>query len=135
VASDYEFILQQVRQGRDFQTAEEDRFPFNHTEVGHVIGERWNFSDELNQAIRLHHRPWEELQEGNYELVGIIKASDLIVHASGLGFGKEYARFSNKTRLMLDDVWKYLSIGPDDGREILREGTRMVEQELDLYTA
>ncbi len=134
-ANDYEFILQKVKQGAEFCAAEEERFPFNHTEVGHVIGERWNFSDELNQVIRVHHRGWDELQDNGFQLGGLIKASDLLVHSLGVGFEREYVRFHNKSRLKLDEAWKYLGVSSPEGREIAKNAQRTLNKEFDLYLA
>ena len=130
---DYDFILQKVKQGVEFRLAEEERFPFDHTEIGHVIGEKWNFSDELNQVIRLHHRDWDELREGGFQLAGFIKASDLIVHSLGVGFERDYVRFHNKARLKLDEVWKFLGVPAGEGRDITKQAQQVLHQEFDLY--
>ena len=36
-------------------------YPFDHTQVGHLIAERWHFTPDLTAVISRHHKPWQEI--------------------------------------------------------------------------
>ncbi len=131
---EYNKILQQVeREGGPFTKAEEQRFPFDHTEVGQLIGERWNFSPELLAMIRNHHKTWDEVVGAGPSLVGIIKAADIIAHALGLGHPATFNRVRAIASEQLPETWNALGIPEGESKAILDRVRRSYETEYDLY--
>lgn len=54
-------IVQEVynNPGTDFAEIEMARFGFTHAEVGRFVVKRWNFAEEIEEAIGNHHHPEE----------------------------------------------------------------------------
>ncbi len=133
----YEKVLEIVqRKGIDFYKAETEEFIFNHCELGQLIAERWNFSDDLKTVIRHHHQPWtvEDLEGIDQpQLVHAVKAADIIAHALSLGHVEGLGKFASNQRAMLATVWKALKIPESDQQTILDEVKRTYEYESDLY--
>jgi len=130
-SEDYQKVLTQAAEkGCDFCTAEEEIFPFNHTEAGQLIAEKWNFSEDLIGAIRHHHRPWSS---GAVTLPEIVKAADLMAHALGLGHPRGFTRFRNAAELALEEVWRRLQIPEPSRKSMLHEIQRTYNIEYDLY--
>ena len=90
--TEYEKILSRVKGGESFILAEEDIFVCNHTEVGQIIAERWNFGDELIQVIRQHHEPFPKSYSKTPPLYLIVKAADIIAHYLALGHHSGFGR-------------------------------------------
>lgn len=57
---------------------EKDEFPFDHTEVGYFIGEKWKFPDAILNPITRHHFDWEDLAGDT--LTRVVKLADLLAH-------------------------------------------------------
>lgn len=121
-----------AQEGVDFPSAEEREFVFDHTEVGYLIGEKWNFTPELLSIIRNHHRPWIDIPSAS--LIGIVKGSDIISHALGFGHPKGFSKFKSHCESELDDVWQNLSLPPGDKKDLLRRFEKAYEMEYDLYS-
>lgn len=132
----YEKVLKAVEiQGIDFKEAEAQEFPFDHSEVGHLIGERWNFSADLIEVISLHHDP-ELLSHpaSQLNLVKIIACADTIVHSLGLGFSAKYSRLRATYQGRLPSVWQQLNISSSESAAVLDLAKRNFETEYDLYS-
>ena len=130
-SEDYQKILRKVEQeGMHFHEAESLIFPFDHTEVGLLIAERWSFSDDLKVAIRNHHQPFSSL--GHMSLAGIIKSADILSYGLGL-----VASCPSRLRVAMEkqipDVWQYLDISIDRQPEMTKSVKRFFESEIDLY--
>ena len=132
---EYQKVLEQVeRSGANFCEAEAQSFPFDHTEVGQLIAERWNFSPELVAIIRWHHQPWATLsRSGVVGLPLIVRAADTIAHALGIGHPRGFARFKENCVNELGAVWTHLRIPASSAREHLDRFQRAYESERDLY--
>lgn len=50
---------------------ERDMLGFDHADVGASMATSWNFSPELVECIRCHHRPIEELQSKTHAIMGM----------------------------------------------------------------
>ena len=133
--AEYQKVLEQVeRSGSTFSDAEAQIFPFDHTEVGQLIAERWNFSPELISIIRWHHQPWAQLtRTSGPNLPLIVRAADTIAHALGLGHPRGFARFKENCNNELSSVWTHLHIPETSAREQLDRLQRAYETERDLY--
>lgn len=124
-------------EGKGFSEAEERRFPFTHTEVGQLIGERWNFSPELLEIIRLHHAPWSVVRSNQKELSlpAIVKAADTIAHALGLGHPKTFGKFRSRALQDLEETWHELNIPSTERKECLENFEKTYALEFDLYNS
>lgn len=77
----YERIIKKgLTEGLEAPVAEVRVYPFDHTQVGQLVAEKWNFSSDLLDAIGSHHKPWDEIATGSVS--SIVKLSDMIVHLS-----------------------------------------------------
>lgn len=88
VEKEYKAIVNKVEVNKvSFSQAEEEVLGFNHAQVGEKIGEKWNFPEELVEAIGLHHTPEDSLI--NPELVSIVHIADAITMMMGVGLGAD----------------------------------------------
>ena len=135
VADDYQQVYKKVEtEGCDFCSAEETLFPFNHTQVGELIGEQWNFSRELIDVIAQHHQPWQSLPGPlPASLIGIVKAADAVCHAAGIGHPRGFNRFQNLASNSLEETWEALAISPAERKAIYGDLCRSYELEHDIY--
>lgn len=130
----YEKVLKSVEQnGIDFKDAEVQEFPFDHCEVGHLIGERWNFSADLIEAISNHHDQ-QLLSSNQMNLSKLISSADTIVHSLGLGFSSKYNRLRASFQSRLNDIWDNLNISHTESVSLLDQAKRNFETEYDLYS-
>jgi len=137
-SDDYTTIMKKVEQdGIDFCTAEEEVFPFNHTQVGQLIGQRWNFSPELLSIIGRHHESWERITPvaGSVTLPAIIKAADTVCHALGIGHTRGFHRLKNRATEELASAWQALGIPEADRAGILKDLQKTYELEHELYAS
>lgn len=86
---EFEEILKYVEEKQvPFMKAEKEIIGFDHAEIGAKVAEKWNFPEELVEAIRYHHEP-EAVENKTKEanLVDITHLSDAIVLMMGFGLG------------------------------------------------
>lgn len=134
--SDYQKVVEHAaRTGLSFCAAEEEILFFNHTEVGQLIAEKWNFTPELTEMIRDHHRSWDLLVTGGTpSATAIVKAADIIAHSAGLGHGKDLARFRKRAEDELDECWEAISFPNNDRKDFVSRCANTFESEYDLYS-
>jgi HD-like signal output (HDOD) protein len=133
---EYVKILNSVEsKGVSFKESEGLLYPFDHTEVGQLIAERWKFSDELIDAIRNHHQPWPQGQDktGTVSLACLVKAADLMAHALGLGHPRGFARLQHNCEAQLEEAWAWLAVPTGEQKPLLAQCKRTFEIEYDLY--
>ena len=121
---------------KDFCGAEEEVFVFNHTEVGQLIAERWNFTPELTEIIRKHHDVPDlsaKIKPSDIPMANIIWIADTISHALGLGHPTNFGRFRNRACEKLDDIFVFLGLDVNNKKEILQDIKNTFEIEKDLY--
>jgi putative nucleotidyltransferase with HDIG domain len=135
VSDDYAKVLKKIEEtGCDSREAEEDIFPFNHTQVGQLIGERWNFSSDLITIIRTHHEDWDKLEYSPTSLSAIIKAANTASHALAIGHPKGWHRVQNKAQESLENCWEALKIANSERSSMLKDLERAYNLERDLYS-
>jgi len=66
--------------------AEEQVFGCNHADVGGWLAQQWNLPENLQEVIRFHHRPTEEVV--NKELLAIVQMADLVCNEMGITLAK-----------------------------------------------
>lgn len=132
--SEYKKALELVQsRGDDFITSEEEVFEFNHTDVGQIVAERWNFTAELTEIIRDHHRSLAELERTGKTLTAIVQCADTICHSLGLGHPRGYTSFQDHARARLEGVWAFLKISATSQREFLTQCEKTYTTERDIY--
>ncbi|HHV38148.1 MAG TPA: HDOD domain-containing protein [Tepidimicrobium sp.] len=88
VEKEYNAISNRVKFGKmSFLKAEEEILGFNHAQIGEKIAEKWNFPEELVEAIGLHHTP--EKSTKNPTLVSIVHIADSITMMMGISIGAD----------------------------------------------
>ena len=131
---DYGRVFDEVElTGSDFVTAENEVFPFDHTQVGQLIAEKWNFSTDLVHVIRHHHDRWEDIPE-SYIVTGIVKASDIFVHSMGIAHPKGFSRFCKKREEDIPEALEALHLPTNSAAEITATIKRTYDMEADLFT-
>lgn len=130
----YERVIKKgLAAGLESVQAEETVYPFNHTQVGQLIAEKWNFSSDLYDAIGDHHKPWSDLERGS--LASIVKLSDLITHVVGLGATRDIVAYQRIHGPLLEDAWAYFNVHSRDQKRLLQEITIDFNAEFQNYEA
>lgn len=106
-------------------------YPFDHTQVGHLIAERWNFSPELTTVISRHHKPWKEVPK--HSVLGIVKTANIIAHSLALGAGREAGQARRIYEPMLPEAFQHMGIAEPMQKEILARAASTFEEERSLY--
>ncbi|MEW6184197.1 MAG: HDOD domain-containing protein [Thermodesulfobacteriota bacterium] len=86
-------------QGITFLEAEKEVLGIDHAELSALITEKWNFPQEIVQAIRYHHTPLEATTE--VEAVYLIYLSDLIAIMTGIGGGVDGLSYAGFKQIMV----------------------------------
>ena len=88
VEKEYKAIVNKVEYGKiSFLDAEKEILGFNHAQVGEKIATKWNFPEDLVEAIGLHHTP--EKSTINPELVSIVHIADAVTMMMGVSIGAD----------------------------------------------
>lgn len=87
VAEDFAKIMDKVARERcPFIEAEKELLGINHAELGGVILKRWDFPDDVQQAVRDHHDP-EALNKE--PLTALVALANALVISMGIGVGAD----------------------------------------------
>lgn len=113
-----------------FIEPEEVLYPFNHTQAGQLVGEKWNFSKEILFAIRYHHAPWEEIKGS---VAGIVRAADTIAHALGIGHPRGYGKYQEIAKDSVLEALGHNQIFEPNLKEFLERAEKTYALELDRY--
>lgn len=92
VRSDYDEIVKLVEnESIPFSKAEEEIMGMNHSQIGVVVAEKWNFPQVLLDVIKYHHSPEKAEQEkcDDINLVRIVHFADYLSVMLGYGIGKD----------------------------------------------
>jgi HD-like signal output (HDOD) protein len=119
--------------GLESVKAEALEYPFDHTEVGHLIGERWNFSAELITVIRNHHQPWSDIPQQS--LTAIVKASNILTHVLELAGAGESPSMRRIYEPLLPEAWEFLRVSSSMQRSLSEEVNRCFEHEFELFAS
>jgi len=133
ITDDYEKVMQLVLAGKSFPEAESEVFPFDHTEVGQLIAEKWNFSSDLINIIRNHHQSFSRIKEhGNRTPLMFVTAADVITHALGFGQPRPLSRLRKSSEEKLAELGMCLGSKEEDWKETLTGLHRTLELEYEL---
>ncbi|MBZ0269820.1 HDOD domain-containing protein [bacterium] len=124
----YAKIVEKVyNDGSTFAEVETEMLGFDHSHIGALIAQKWNFDWEMVETIAYHHRP--EGEESGSVLGAVLCVSNTICKRMGVGLERV------KEDQLLSDNWGARSLGLDEGacqeiQEILRG---VLEEEKKLY--
>lgn len=123
------------KEGAPFYEAESQIFPFDHCEVGQLIGERWNFSADLLEIIRSHHNAHDAGSSchGPAMLALVIQAADAAAYSLGLGVPASWGRLRSRMSEALPGYLDLLGLSREQRKPLLDNIARTFEVENDLY--
>lgn len=128
----YERVVKKgLAEGLESVVAEVRTYPFDHTHVGQMIGEKWNFSADLHTAIGDHHLAWIDVEKGS--LAALVKLSDLIAHSGGLGAGRDSGAWKKIYAPLLEDAWAFHDVPVREQRQLIAEASREFDSEFQMY--
>jgi HD-like signal output (HDOD) protein len=128
----YERIVKKgLADGNESFVAEREVYPFDHSQVGQLIAEKWNFSGDLCKAIGEHHQPWSDIEAGS--LASIAKLSDLISHSLGLGMNRDVTSYQRIYTPLLEDAWAYFGVSTRDRKQLLQDVSLDFNSEFQNY--
>jgi len=88
VAEGFKQIIAKVLvKGCSFTEAEKQVLGIDHTELGGLVAEKWNFSDKMINIIRHHHKP--EKEDNNNSETSIVYLADILCMMIGKGCGAD----------------------------------------------
>lgn len=109
-------IIQEVynHPGTSSSAVEQDMLGFNHAQVGQLVAQKWNFAEEIDEAIGAHHNPKQaKLMPA---LTCIIQLADAFANKLEIGPSR-----NPDLDLMLLDGVKLLHLNADDIEQLLNE--------------
>jgi putative nucleotidyltransferase with HDIG domain len=124
----YGRIVEQVyNEGRSFADVEQEALGFDHSHIGALIAQKWNFDWDMVETIAYHHRP--EAQASGAGLAAILALSNAL--AKRMGIGLERANDAGSAA----DHWSAGVLGLDDNacREIQEIIKACLDEEKHLY--
>jgi HD-like signal output (HDOD) protein len=131
-AANYEKVVARgFEEGLQSIDGETVAYPFDHTQVGHLIAERWHFTQELTAVISKHHKAWQEIPKNS--VVALVKTANIIAHALALGAGREANQARRIYEPMLPEAWNHLEVSEALRAQLLDRAASAFEQERSLY--
>ncbi len=124
----YGKIVEQVyNEGKGFAEVETATLGFDHSHIGALIAQKWNFDWEMVETIAYHHSP--EAQTTGNTLAAILSVANDVCKRMGVGLEKV------SEDIPPSQSWGAQSLGLDDAtcleiQEILRQ---VLEEEKKLY--
>ncbi len=135
--SGYREVVSHMRDGSTtLAEAELLVYPFDHTEVGQIIGESWSFPPEVILAIRHHHRPLQERSHigGTPTLCDLVMLANTLVHAHETSSHPDFRAIHTHAQGLLPSMWNLFNILPSQQPLLANSVKQTIEQERDLYT-
>jgi putative nucleotidyltransferase with HDIG domain len=127
LGNDYQTVVERVyNDGETFVEAEASVFGFDHSEVGSLVIRRWNLTAELEEAVRLHHRP-EDAKE-NPKLAAVVSLANGV--CVKLGVGPEKRSDLDLAGMTASGI---LGLGPAELEEITARVQGILEEESRLF--
>jgi len=84
---EHEEIVRELTEGAQLLEAEQHVLGLHHAELGARLATRWNFPDELVDAIRYHHQP--EAADDDTALTDVMHLAESLTWSIGYGEGFE----------------------------------------------
>jgi len=87
VADEFNEIMNKAHRGRQtFLEAEREILGMDHAELGGLILEKWEFDQELRDAVKMHHDPAALARE---QLTALVAIANTLVISAGIGVGAD----------------------------------------------
>lgn len=87
VASDFKKIMDRTYiDGLSFMAAEHEILGMNHAELGSMIMQKWDFPEEMVQAVKSHHDPQALSKD---PLTAMIALANTLIISLGIGVGAD----------------------------------------------
>ncbi len=124
VKETFDEIIKKVKGGMTFVEAEREALGIDHAEIGGHIAKRWNFPEEIIDAIQYHHEP---RKGGLYARK--VHVCDVLCSSLGIGAGVDelYERFDS-------EVLKELGLSRRDVMMLLCEIQQLYEKTQSLFS-
>ncbi len=88
-----EMVGQIDSDGASFLDAEKNIAGIDHAELGYELSQHWKLPEQLQMAIRYHHRP-QDVEEKFKELVYAVHLGDILSMMAGFGTGVDGLSYS-----------------------------------------
>ncbi len=124
----YGRIVEQVyNEGKSFAEVEQEVLGFDHSHIGALIAQKWNFDWDMVETIAYHHRP--EAESSGAVLGAVLALANIL--AKRMGVGLERAMEDGNAA----DHWSARTLGLDETacREIQEIMRTALEEEKKLY--
>ncbi|MCB0359787.1 MAG: HDOD domain-containing protein, partial [Bdellovibrionales bacterium] len=133
----YRDVLLRAGSGeKSFVELEDETFGLNHVEVGQWVAERWNFPEEVVQAVARHHRPWPQ-RHGNLQRFNerwlLVKIADTLVHASGIGHPGSYSGLRMRAQGEIERCKLELGTSIERLNEVIKKNESEFEKNFGMY--
>ncbi|HBG15951.1 MAG TPA: hydrolase [Firmicutes bacterium] len=127
LTTEFEEIISLTTEGRlPLIKAEERVLGFNHTVVGKMLAEKWNFPPLLVEVLRYHHRPFQN--KSYWATAALVFSADNLAQEAGVGFLEGYDAgpdFKSK-------VWEWLGLKPQDKEVIFQQLKQEMKRAVDF---
>ena len=130
-ASYEKLIFRGMADGLESINAETLEYPFDHTQVGPLVAERWAFSADLTNIISRHHRPWKDIPR--HSTVGLVKAANIIAHAKNLGVSRDLAPMRRAYEPMLAEMWEHIGVREPTQVDMLERASSTFNDENEMF--
>ena len=124
----YGRIVEQVyNDGKSFAEVEQEILGFDHSQIGALIAQKWNFDWDMVETIAYHHRP--EAEQSGAVLGAVLSLANIL--AKQMGVGLERQPEGNAA----PDHWSARRLGLDETacREIQEIMRSALDEEKKLY--
>lgn len=134
----YEIEIENLYKNLDEKThlfqAEEDTFLCNHAEIGFLIAQKWNFTENIKNAICCHHKDWDSLEINNSPITKIVKAADIIIHYLCLIEFPNSSKLKEIAKNQINQALKEVNIKYIESDSIYKRITKTYLEEAEIYS-
>ncbi len=122
----FEQVMQEVVSRKiSFYQAERNVLGVTHAEIGSWLASRWNFPQEIEEAVKFHHFPSKAMI--NPPLCSVVHLSDVLVRMRFIGWGGD-----REVPLPCPEIWKTLQpLRPDLDPSHLEYFIPLVDEEVE----
>jgi putative nucleotidyltransferase with HDIG domain len=117
------------KSGCEFFQAELDIIPFDHSDIGLLIAERWSFDNQLRDTIKNHHQDFASLTT-----VGkLIATADAISYQSGYPSAPDLDKLTQNKITLVPQFLTALGIALEEQANYITALQAIIEKELTRY--
>lgn len=128
-----QILTESEHTSRPYHEVEKQLLGFDHGELGALLIKEWNLSQDLEEAVRWHHR-FDEPGAGNAKVAAMIALGEEVASCSGveeeagptLGGEQEPADLGQEKEIPpLSPVCRYLGVSPAQYEDLKREAAKL----------